>query len=147
MPPCINATISIAINCDIIFQKWRGGSKAIWNFSKNSLALVAGPFPYTAETFVTAHTPYIVDDGKLLSLLKHCIYTVAYILCLHILPHVESVEVIRPYCFMGFIGSHPTPPPTPSPTLVKKRPKTPFCNKDTLVSGKDGNLGKRSWNA
>ena len=86
------------------------------------MALVAGPFPYTAETFVTAHTPYIVDDGKLLSLLKHCIYTVAYILCLHILPHVESTEVIRLYCLMGFGAKSGGPrylralgPPNPPP--------------------------------
>ena len=31
-------------HCNIIFQKW-GGSKAVWNFSKKSSDLEAGPFP------------------------------------------------------------------------------------------------------
>ena len=31
--------------CNIIFRKWRGGWKAVWNFSENSSDLVAGPFP------------------------------------------------------------------------------------------------------
>ena len=45
MPPCINVTISIIINLQYNFPKMRGGSKAVWNFSKKSSNLVAGPFP------------------------------------------------------------------------------------------------------
>ena len=32
-------------NCNIIFRKWGGGSKVVWNFSENSSVLVGGGFP------------------------------------------------------------------------------------------------------
>ena len=31
--------------CNIIFRKWGGGAKAVWNFSENSSVLVAWPVP------------------------------------------------------------------------------------------------------
>ena len=31
--------------CYIIFLKWGGGSKAVWDFSKKSSNLIAPPFP------------------------------------------------------------------------------------------------------
>ena len=46
MPPCINATISTIKNLQYNFPKKKGGSRAVWNFSKNSSDLVAGSFPY-----------------------------------------------------------------------------------------------------
>ena len=37
------------------------GSKAIWNFSKKSSDMVAGPFPYTVYTVETVEMVYTVD--------------------------------------------------------------------------------------
>ena len=31
--------------CNMIFQKWGGGSKAVWNFFENSSVLVSSPVP------------------------------------------------------------------------------------------------------
>ena len=45
MPTCINATISIIKICNIIFQKWGGGSKAVWNFSKKIIRSVTRTLP------------------------------------------------------------------------------------------------------
>ena len=43
--------------CNIIFQKWGGGPKAVWNVSKKSFDLVARPFPYTDfDAFTVADT-------------------------------------------------------------------------------------------
>ena len=58
MPPCINATISRHYKkiCNLIFQKWGGGSKAVWNFSKNSSHMVAKSFPLIWFLFFTFST-------------------------------------------------------------------------------------------
>ena len=34
------------------FPKMRGGSKVVWNFSKTSSNLVAGPFPYAEDNML-----------------------------------------------------------------------------------------------
>ena len=47
IPPCIYATISIIKYLQHDFPKMRGGSKAVWVFSKNSSDLVAGSFLYS----------------------------------------------------------------------------------------------------
>ena len=49
IPIGIYATISIQKICNIIFRKWGGGSKAVWNFSQNSSDLLAWPVAYLHE--------------------------------------------------------------------------------------------------
>ena len=55
------------------FPKMRGGSKAVWNFSKNSSNLVAPPFPYRKLADLTKcvdfftyffASPHCVDEIK-----------------------------------------------------------------------------------
>ena len=56
----------------MIFQKWgEGGSKAVWNFSKNSSDLVAGSFPKAciefpdfASSLNVSPTPKLNQDYK-----------------------------------------------------------------------------------
>ena len=69
MPPCINATISIIKKFAIQFFKNEGGSKAIWNFSKNSSDLVAGSFPKVNSFFflviIHSQLPFYLDETNL----------------------------------------------------------------------------------
>ena len=51
--PRIYETISVIKNLQYDFPKMRGGSNAVWNFSKISSDLVAGPFPQLID-----HIPF-----------------------------------------------------------------------------------------
>ena len=57
IPPCIYVTISIIKKMQHNFPKMRGGSKAVWNFSKNSSDLVAWPFPKSYPLFLDEKSP------------------------------------------------------------------------------------------
>ena len=63
MPPCINATISIIENLQHNFPKMREGSKALWNFSKQSSNLTARPFPNWDE-----QEPVVLESPAILNL-------------------------------------------------------------------------------
>ena len=54
MPPFLNATLSILKNCNIIFQKWGGWSKAVRKFSQKLSDLVAGSFPNTKPVILVS---------------------------------------------------------------------------------------------